>query len=248
MKETLTFPVAQIEIHTKVKEIIVPLLAGKKMKVADAAAGNGYMTQWLLEHDAEVMPFDMSSSDWKVPTVQCHYSNFDKRIEVEDNVFDLVISIETIEHLENPFHFIREISRITRPNGIVVITTPNVHGIRSRLKFLFCGLPTLFEYVEDDKMGQHISPVSIGQFLYAFKMANLRLLNVYSVGPKPSRAVSICLSLLNAIASLGTAMLKVQRKSQDDFYLNVLSNAQSHELNNDVSLIVVAQKSGSERK
>jgi SAM-dependent methyltransferase len=237
-----THPISQVEIHTKVREIANSLLKGK-VKVIDAAAGNGYMTKWLMEHGAEVTPFDISCSDWKMTDIKCNYSDFNKRIEADDNTFDIGISIETIEHVENPFHFIRELSRVTKPNGLIIITTPNVHSIRSRIKFLFCGLPTLFEYIQDDHMGQHISPVSIGQFLYGFKMANLKLVDIYSTGPKPSFLVSICLSLVNSVTSIGMALLKAQRKSDPEFYLNVLSRDQLRELNGEVSLIVVARKS-----
>jgi 2-polyprenyl-3-methyl-5-hydroxy-6-metoxy-1,4-benzoquinol methylase len=36
-----------------------------------------------------------------------------------------VAAVETIEHLENPWSFCRELSRIVRPGGWIVITTPN---------------------------------------------------------------------------------------------------------------------------
>lgn len=238
-----THPVAQVEIHTKIRELVHPYLTGKnKVKVLDAAAGNGYMTKWLVERRAEVTPLDISSDDWKVSDVKCKYSDFNKRFEVGDEEFDMAISIETIEHVENPFYFLRELSRVTKPNGTVFITTPNVHSIRSRIKFFFCGLPTLFEYIQDDHMGQHISPVSIGQFLYGFKMANLELVDIYTTGPRSSFPMSTVLSLINGMTSFGVALLKSKRKSDPDYYLNILSPNQLKELNRDVSLIVVAQK------
>lgn len=237
--------VAQEEIHTKVREIVRAFLIGRergKVKVLDAAAGNGYMTKWLVEQGADVTPLDLFCNDWKVPEVKCYHSDFNKRIEVSDNTFDLTISIETIEHLENPFLFIRELARVTKPNGVIIITTPNVHSIRSRIKYVFSGLPTLFEYVKDDHMGQHISPVSIGQFLYGFNMARLKLIDLYTTGPKPSFVVSICFSLINIITLQGVMFLKAKRSLDPDHYLNVLSHKQLRELNRDVSLIVVAQK------
>ena len=42
-----------------------------------------------------------------------------------DSCADLVVSVETIEHLENPRAFVRELARIVRPGGRVVLTTPN---------------------------------------------------------------------------------------------------------------------------
>lgn len=39
--------------------------------------------------------------------------------------FDLVVSSEVIEHLTEKEHFVNTIKRITKPNGWVIVTTPN---------------------------------------------------------------------------------------------------------------------------
>jgi 2-polyprenyl-3-methyl-5-hydroxy-6-metoxy-1,4-benzoquinol methylase len=38
---------------------------------------------------------------------------------------DVVASLETIEHLENPRAFMRELVRLVKPGGYVIVTTPN---------------------------------------------------------------------------------------------------------------------------
>jgi 2-polyprenyl-3-methyl-5-hydroxy-6-metoxy-1,4-benzoquinol methylase len=38
---------------------------------------------------------------------------------------DLVAAVETIEHLENPWSFVRQLSALAAPGGWVVLTTPN---------------------------------------------------------------------------------------------------------------------------
>ena len=45
---------------------------------------------------------------------------------------DVVVGIEIIEHLENPRHFIRELVRIARPGGHLLITTPNQLSLLSK--------------------------------------------------------------------------------------------------------------------
>lgn len=47
------------------------------------------------------------------------------RVPFPDASADVVCGVETIEHLENPRAFARELTRLCRPGGWIVITTPN---------------------------------------------------------------------------------------------------------------------------
>jgi 2-polyprenyl-3-methyl-5-hydroxy-6-metoxy-1,4-benzoquinol methylase len=54
-------------------------------------------------------------------------------LPLADGCADVVAAVETIEHLENPRAFCRELTRITRAGGWVVITTPNQLSLLSLL-------------------------------------------------------------------------------------------------------------------
>jgi SAM-dependent methyltransferase len=54
------------------------------------------------------------------------------RVPLPDGIADVVAAIETIEHLENPRAFMRELVRLTKPNGWVVVTTPNQLSLLSK--------------------------------------------------------------------------------------------------------------------
>ena len=42
-----------------------------------------------------------------------------------DDSFDCVISFQVIEHIKDDVQFVREINRVLRPNGKLILTTPN---------------------------------------------------------------------------------------------------------------------------
>jgi 2-polyprenyl-3-methyl-5-hydroxy-6-metoxy-1,4-benzoquinol methylase len=44
--------------------------------------------------------------------------------------------VETIEHLENPRAFVRELARLAKPGGTVLVTTPNQLSLLSKLTLL----------------------------------------------------------------------------------------------------------------
>lgn len=53
--------------------------------------------------------------------------------------FDVLVSSEVIEHLENPRAVVREWFRILKPGGLLLFTTPNNESVRSILALLFRG-------------------------------------------------------------------------------------------------------------
>jgi len=53
------------------------------------------------------------------------------RIPVPDASADITISLETIEHLENPRAFFRELVRIAKPGGWIAVSTPNQRSLVS---------------------------------------------------------------------------------------------------------------------
>ena len=50
-----------------------------------------------------------------------------ENLKLENNKFDKVISIETLEHVLNPDKAIKELSRVLKPQGILVITYPLIN-------------------------------------------------------------------------------------------------------------------------
>jgi 2-polyprenyl-3-methyl-5-hydroxy-6-metoxy-1,4-benzoquinol methylase len=70
--------------------------------------------------------------------------------------FDLVVSVEVIEHVESPIGFLRNIGQLLTPDGKGVITTPNVDSMPARAKFFLSGkLRTMDEFSDPT----HISPI-----------------------------------------------------------------------------------------
>jgi len=54
----------------------------------------------------------------------------------EEGFFDAVFVGETIEHLFDPDHMLDEVHRVLVPQGILVLTTPNLASIHNRLALL----------------------------------------------------------------------------------------------------------------
>lgn len=58
-------------------------------------------------------------------------------IPVDGETFDVVLCCEVIEHMEvDPMHMMSEINRVLKPNGLLILTTPNATSSRAIHKIL----------------------------------------------------------------------------------------------------------------
>ncbi len=67
---------------------------------------------------------------------------------------DVVACVETIEHLENPRMVVRELVRIVRPGGLVLLTTPNQLSFLSKLTLV---VKNQFQAFQDVDYPAHIT-------------------------------------------------------------------------------------------
>ena len=105
--------------------------------LVDVGCGAGNL--WPFVHDRfdRYLGLDAVRYDGFPAEGQLHQIDLDTgRATLPDGVGDMVAAIETIEHLENPRAFVRELARLARPGGLVVITTPNQLSLLSKLGLL----------------------------------------------------------------------------------------------------------------
>lgn len=67
------------------------------------------------------------------------------RLTLDDGSVDAAVAVEVIEHLENPRAFVRELARIVRPGGVVVVSTPNQLSLLSLLTLAAKGRFSAFQ-------------------------------------------------------------------------------------------------------
>lgn len=108
------------------------------------------------------------------------FADVTKKIGEEDGAFGVVFCIECIEHIENPFHLVRELARVTKSGGKVIISTPNVLSTNARSKYLSAGyfphfkeLSTDWEALRGMGFQGHVSPIPLHKLLFLAESAGL---------------------------------------------------------------------------
>jgi len=97
------------------------------------------------------------------------------KIPVADNYFDYVLFSETLEHFNfHPGEIIKEIHRILKSAGKVIITTPNLARLNNRIK-LFFGKSIHQSLVETTPIVIHHREFTGEELISLLKQANFKI-------------------------------------------------------------------------
>jgi len=94
--------------------------------LVDVGCGAGDLYSTIAGHfdryiGADVVRYDDFPSDAEFCAVDLDSG----RVPLPSGTADVVAAVEVIEHLENPRSFARELVRLAKPGGWILITTPN---------------------------------------------------------------------------------------------------------------------------
>jgi 2-polyprenyl-3-methyl-5-hydroxy-6-metoxy-1,4-benzoquinol methylase len=111
----------------------------------DVGCGVGNLRQFVMGRVGRYIGVDILRYDAFPVDAEFQPANLDSgRIDLPDGSADIVAAVETIEHLENPRAFVRDLVRLVKPGGWVIVTTPNVLSWLSKLSLLLKGHFTAF--------------------------------------------------------------------------------------------------------
>ena len=151
-------------------------------KILDLGTGQGAFAQRLHDSGYIVIAADMNPEDFKATGIEYRTVNFDSIDDVANfkkeyaGHFDAVVGMEVIEHVENPWDYIRLIKPLLKKTGVALITTPNIESAFSKIEFLFCG--NHYHFTHSDYVGSgHINPLTILEIEIILQKENLILLN-----------------------------------------------------------------------
>ncbi|MBI1347040.1 methyltransferase domain-containing protein [bacterium] len=105
--------------------------------VLDVGCGTGSLCGYVQEQFEQYVGADAVHYDAFPVEQEFHAIDLDSgRVPVSDGFADEVKAVEVIEHLENPRQFARELTRLAKPGGWIVVTTPNQLSLLSKLTLI----------------------------------------------------------------------------------------------------------------
>ena len=127
------------------------------MAVLDIACGAGYGANYLMNNGAKTV-IGGDYSEEAIEYARLHYSReglYFLRLDAQqmpfrNNSFDVIVSLETIEHLERYQDFLHDCKRMLKEDGIFICSTPNrkaTFGSRDPYHFREFSVDELYELI-----------------------------------------------------------------------------------------------------
>lgn len=150
-------------------------------RVLDVGAGEGALCRKLLDLGCDVSACDLYPEIFKLASIDCRRVDADGDLPFETASFDLVTCIEVVEHLESHRRLFAEVSRVLRPQGRIVFTTPNILSLKSRMTFLLTGYFYSHGPLEPSELNpirQHITPFTLDRYRWVLWRCGLEIEDV----------------------------------------------------------------------
>ena len=180
---------ADAAIHEKVGRIAAESLRPGAC-VLDLAAGSGAMCLRLKDLGFVPTACDLVPENFRLHgEVDFFEINLNQRFpDCFRAVFDCVIAIEIIEHIENPRHFLRQCFNVLQPSGLLIISTPNIGSPASRAAYVRTGE---FRWFSDRnyRVDGHVTPITLFGMRTMVAEAGFAISDISSVGAIASRGV-----------------------------------------------------------
>lgn len=120
------------------------------LRVLGAGCGTGRMEAWLAGEGASVVCLDHLVEAVEISRIHAQRAGRAEHFVVGDlarmpfkgETFDLINSGGVLEHVVSPRDALREYFRATKPNGVIIVSVPNLVGVNAGF-----GLKPLFELV-----------------------------------------------------------------------------------------------------
>ena len=132
---------------SQIREEIMPLIPPKVNKVIEIGCGTGTTLKWLKENNfvAYTIGFEVNKTAASKATLECDeiiVGNIEKQTDILkkfEKSIDLLLFLDVLEHLEQPWKVLDYCKTLLSENGIVIASIPNVRSIKVTGPLVFYG-------------------------------------------------------------------------------------------------------------
>lgn len=209
--------------HQEKMDVLNILSIAKGKHILDVCTGKGRFAIELAKRGAKVTAIDISKEMLEIACERALEQGIIDRITFEEgdaenlkypsNFFDSVLCIQSLMHLPNPLYCLRELARVVKPNGVVIVDHENkdlrwrliVKGKRNYLLWFFrdiylsiWGLP--LRYLQHVTLKRPLNPsillgITSSEFIDLVKKSGLKVEQLINYGPSHCPAYFMVVAL-----------------------------------------------------
>ena len=101
----------------------------KGKRILEVGCGTGNFAYQVAKKGGKILAIDYSDEAIKLARNQYKHTNLEyEKFDVNKKInekFDVIVSIGTMEHMDNPFEMLKKFKRTLNQNGKIIITSPN---------------------------------------------------------------------------------------------------------------------------
>lgn len=205
-----------------VLRLVTEAIESGPKRILDLGCGSGYALEmiaklyrsrgwepdkWLLGVD-----IDLSSYSASVPSIQYDLTD---PLDPAWGRFDIVLSIEVLEHSRRPYTLISDIRAILEPDGLFIFSVPNPGNMSSRVKYFLYGHHHMFHGPSDrpqdaGRLCGHINPLAIHYWDYGLRYAGFSQVD-YRIDRRKKGSAALTV-LFWPLLALGKVLMRQHQK------------------------------------
>lgn len=185
---------ADVHLHEQVTNVLNTIYPDTAIRILDIACGEGALslrvrnTRYAMKLADEIIDVDIVDPKSENP---CTYyqidlndeEQFKSLVELYPNYFDVILGIETIEHLDNPKMYLHYLNQMLYEDGHIFISTPSINNPMARRIFYKKG--RLEQFSEKDLEYGHVNVILPHLLMKMASDLKLNLVAEYPLGLYP---------------------------------------------------------------
>ena len=151
----------------------------KKSRVLEIGSGHGFFLEIMKTNGFDIIGYDISKEQRKkskkITNVPVYDVNMSEKISL-GNKFDIVISFHTLEHIADPITLLKNIKKLLKPKGKILIEVPNSDDFHLKLNRFYK------EFYWERAHIHYFNPKILKNVIQKSSFKNIRIVGVQRYG------------------------------------------------------------------
>lgn len=124
-----------IRVVEEIQDVALEILLREECEVS---ASSRVLSLRLHDNERNIVATELDAEDWQASAVEVFQldlkTQFSNAAVLNDTRYDAVIAVDVIEHLEYPSLFVKNVKKLLKPSGLLILSIPMSFGLEYRLK------------------------------------------------------------------------------------------------------------------